>query len=175
MRQLKRTHAGILTLFVVVTILGITTLARTEMTNRLANTNTKPDVKLTITAIAIRDGKEVFLNEKSVVNPGDILKWQLTSENKGTGPALQYRAVGEVPKGTSLIAGSVQAERAIITYSIDGGKTFSAQPIIEERQSDGTIKRVSAPISMYTEVCYEWSDPLPANSQVSAFYNVSVK
>jgi hypothetical protein len=64
---------------------------------------------------------------------------------------------------------------AAVSYSIDGGKNFAAQPTIEEKQADGTTKRVAAPASLYTQVRYEWSDPLAAGSTLSASYKVRVK
>ncbi|MDT5261558.1 MAG: hypothetical protein QOC61_562, partial [Acidobacteriota bacterium] len=59
--------------------------------------------------------------------------------------------------------------------SIDGGQSFSTQPVVEERQADGSVKTVPAPVSMYTEVRYEWSDALAAGGKLSASYKVRVK
>ena len=70
---------------------------------------------------------------------------------------------------------SAKAEGAQTFYSIDGGKSFSAQPMIEEKQADGSVKRVPAPVSMYTEIRYEWSDPLAQGGKLSASYKVRVK
>ena len=96
--------------------------------------------------------------------------------NEGTGAARDYKAVGHIPAGTAFVAGSAAGENgSTVTYSIDGGKTFSTQPIVEERQPDGTVKRTPAPVSMYTEVRYEWSDALAAGGKLSASYKVRVK
>jgi hypothetical protein len=62
-----------------------------------------------------------------------------------------------------------------VTYSIDGGKSFAAQPVIEEKQADGTKKTIPAPASMYTQVRYDWNDPLAAGATLSASYKVRVK
>ena len=37
------------------------------------------------------------------------------------------------------------------------------------------MKTVPAPVSMYTEVRYEWSDALAAGGKLSASYKVRVK
>jgi len=77
---------------------------------------------------------------------------------------------------TYLVVGSATAEYgASVSYSIDGGKNFAAQPMIEEKQADGTTKPVPAPASMYTQVRYEWSDPLAAGATLSASYKVRVR
>src|SRR5829696_6642800 len=107
---------------------------------------------------------------------GAILDWQIVSSNEGTGAARDYKAVGHIPAGTVLVAGSAAAESgSTVTYSIDGGKTFSTQPVVEERQPDGAVKKVPAPVSMYTEVRYEWSDALAPGGKLSASYKVRVR
>jgi len=62
-----------------------------------------------------------------------------------------------------------------VTYSIDNGKSFSAQPTIEEKQPDGSTKKVPAPATMYTQLRYEWADPLVQGGKVSASYKVRLK
>jgi len=110
------------------------------------------------------------------VNPSEILDWTITSENAGNGPAHDYKAVGQIPKVTVLVAGSTTADgSASVVYSIDNGKTFSEQPTIEEKQPDGSVKQVPAPVSMYTQLRYEWTDPLASGAKLQASYKVRVK
>jgi len=135
----------------------------------------RPEVKVQLAGSIVRDSARVALEKTTVVNPGDILDWTLTSENGGNAPALNYKAVGHVPRGTEFIAGSAKADGAATVYSIDGGKSYSPQPTIEQKQPDGTMKRVPAPVSMYTEVRYEWADPLAQGGKLSASYQVRVK
>lgn len=136
----------------------------------------RPEVKVQLSGSVVREGKPVSLDHVENVKPGEVLDWQIVSSNEGTADAHDYKAVGHVPAGTAFVAGSAAAENgSSVTYSIDGGKTFSTQPIIEEKQPDGTVKRVPAPASMYTEVRYEWSDALAAGGRVMASYKVRVK
>ena len=136
----------------------------------------RPEVKVALSGVVEREGSTVALDKVGSVKPGEILSWQITSVNEGTGAAHDYKAVGDIPAGTSLIAGTAAGEHgSTVTYSIDGGKTFSTQPIVEERQADGTVKRVPAPVSMYTQVRYEWNDDLATGGSLSATYKVRVK
>ncbi|HEY0080344.1 MAG TPA: hypothetical protein VGB73_17170 [Pyrinomonadaceae bacterium] len=136
----------------------------------------RPEVKITLAGSVEREGQSLTLDKVEAVRPGEVLQWNMLSVNEGEGAAREYKAVGHIPKGTSFVAGSAVGEgSSTVTYSIDGGKTFSTQPIIEEKQPDGTIKRVPAPVSMYTEVRYEWTDSLAAGGKVSASYKVRVK
>ncbi len=136
----------------------------------------RPEVKISLAGLVERDQGGVPVEKVAAVNPGETLSWTITSQNDGAGAARDYKTVGQIPRGTEFIKGSAQPENnAEVAYSIDGGKTFQSQPTIEEKQFDGTTKHVAAPVSMYTQVRYEWSDGLAANSKLSASYRVRVK
>ena len=136
---------------------------------------TRPDVKIQLAAAVERDSALVPLDNKTVVNPGEILDWTITSENSGNAAAQKYHAIGHIPQGTIFVKDSAKADGAQTVYSIDNGKSFSAQPMIEVKQADGSVKQVPAPVSMYTEIRYEWADPLAAGGKSSASYKVRVK
>lgn len=136
----------------------------------------RPEVKVILAGAVEREGAQVALEKVAAVQPGEILNWNITSLNEGTAAAREYKAVGHIPAGTGFVAGSAVGEGgSSVTYSIDGGKTYATQPIIEEKAADGSIKQVPAPVSMYTEVRYEWSDALAAGGKLSASYKVRVK
>ncbi|MCA1594466.1 MAG: hypothetical protein LC754_17935 [Acidobacteria bacterium] len=136
----------------------------------------RPEVKVMLSGAVEREGAQVALDKVAAVQPGEILNWNITSLNEGTAAAREYKTVGHVPAGTQFVAGSAQAENGSnVTYSIDGGKTYSTQPIVEEKQADGSVRQIPAPVSMYTEVRYEWSDALAAGGKLSASYKVRVK
>jgi uncharacterized repeat protein (TIGR01451 family) len=135
----------------------------------------RPEVKMQLSAAVERDSALVALDKTTVVNPGEILDWTITSENSGNAAALEYKTVGHIPPGTTFVADSAKADGAKAGYSIDNGKSWSAQPMIEVKQADGSIKRVPAPVAMYTEIRYEWADPLAQGGKLSASYKVRVK
>jgi uncharacterized repeat protein (TIGR01451 family) len=115
------------------------------------------------------------LDKSTVVNPGEIVNWTIDAENNGTAAALDFKTVGHIPRGTEFVAGSATADGAKTAFSIDGGKSYSPQPMTEEKQADGSTKRVPAPVSMYTEIRYEWADPLAPGGKLTASYKVRVK
>ena len=136
----------------------------------------RPEVKVSLSGSVARGDERLPLEKAATVTPGEVLDWTITSENDGSAPAHNYKAVGQIPKGTVLVAGSTTADgTASVSYSIDNGKSFSAEPTIEERQADGTVKQVPAPVSMYTQLRYEWSDPLAGGGKLQASYKVRVK
>jgi hypothetical protein len=174
MTRLKnRRGAAPLLALVVVALVGGGALAQRQL--RAAGGG-RPEVKVELSGSVERGGSRLALDKVEHVRPGEILDWQIVSSNEGAGAARDYKTVGHIPAGTALVAGSAEGEGgSTVTYSIDGGKTFSTQPVVEERQADGTVKRVPAPVSMYTEVRYEWSDALAAGGKLSASYKVRVR
>jgi uncharacterized repeat protein (TIGR01451 family) len=136
----------------------------------------RPEVKVLLSGAVERNASRLPVEKISSVLPGETLDWTITSQNEGTAPAHDYKTVGQIPKGTTFVAGSATADGAAsVTYSIDNGQTFAAQPTVEEKQTDGSTKRVPAPVSMYTQVRYEWSDPLADGGKLEASYKVRVK
>ncbi|HEX8143457.1 MAG TPA: hypothetical protein VF553_12725 [Pyrinomonadaceae bacterium] len=136
----------------------------------------RPEVKVLLTGAVERGGETVPVEKAQSVNPGEILRWTIASANDGNAPAREYRAIGQIPGGTTLVAGSATADgTATVVYSIDNGKTYSATPMVEEKQADGSVKLVPAPVSMYTQIRYEWADPLAGGSRLNASYKVRVK
>jgi len=136
----------------------------------------KPEVKVQISGTVQRDNQTISLEKADAVKSGEILDWKINSVNEGNASAQNYRVVGRIPAGTVFVNGSVRAADAPqVSYSIDGGTSFSAQPLIDEKQADGSIKKVPAPISMYSQIKFDWAKDLPAQSQLAAAYRVRVK
>ena len=135
----------------------------------------RPEIKVALLGTVARDNEQVALDKAEAVRPGELLTWTIISQNEGTAAAHDYNTVGQIPQGTTFVAGSAAAPGTTVTYSIDSGKTYSAKPTIAERQPDGSVKQVAAPVSMYTQVRYEWADPLAANAELTAAYKVRVR
>ena len=132
-----------------------------------------PAVKVTLSGVVERDDTKVPVEKAALVKSGEILDWTITSVNEGNAPASDYKAVGKIPAGTQFVAGSAKADGSVaVTFSLDNGKSFSATPLVNERQADGSIKKVPAPVSMYQQVRYEWSAPLNEGDKLNASYKV---
>lgn len=149
---------------------GVVAVAQRKfMALRLA----RPDVKVHLSGSIERDRVRFPVQDVKLVKSGEVIDWIIASVNEGNAPAHDYKVIGAIPPGMQLVAGSVSADRSVsVTYSIDHGKSFSSQPVIEEKQADGSIKRVPAPVSMYTQIRYEWVDPLNQGAKLNASYKV---
>jgi uncharacterized repeat protein (TIGR01451 family) len=136
----------------------------------------RPEIKVALSGSVHRGQADLPIEKAEAVGSGEVVNWSIVSNNVGNGAAHDYKTVGQIPKGTSFVEGSARADgRVALTYSIDGGKSFTAQPMIAEKQPDGSMKQVPAPVSMYTQVRYEWADPLAADGKLTASYQVRVK
>jgi len=141
-----------------------------------AYAQTRPAVKVALSGMIERGSKESPLSEAGSVRPGEMLRWTILSRNEGQAPAINYQTSAPIPKGTVYVPGSASGESTPqITYSIDGGRAYSAQPMIPEKQPDGTTKMVPAPPTMYTHVRFQWGSPLGASNTVKAYYSTRVK
>ena len=135
----------------------------------------RPVVKVMLSGAVERDNTQVPVEKAALVQSGEILNWTITSVNEGNAPANEYNAVGKVPAGTSFVAGSASADgSAAVAFSIDNGKSFSPKPMVDERQADGSVKKVPAPVSMYKQIRYSWTAPLNEGEKFNASYKVRV-
>ena len=149
--------------------------ANNETVSRALNI-IRPEVKVNISAVVKRNEKYVAADKVEAVKSGEVLIWRIDSVNEGNAAANNYQVVGRIPEGTSFVPGSAEsANEAAVTYSIDNGKEFSAKPMIEETQADGSVKKVPAPASTFTHLKFESSDPLAVNGKLGSTYRVRVK
>jgi uncharacterized repeat protein (TIGR01451 family) len=109
------------------------------------------------------------------VQPGDVLRYTLTSENAGDKPASQLVLTQPVPAQTKYVLGSAVANGAKLTYSIDAGKSFVAQPTIQVKLADGKIVEKPAPAEMYSHVRWDYSESVKPAAAVRSVYEVAVK
>ena len=156
-------------------ILLVATGAGIAQRNYMLANAARPEVKVSLVGSVERDAKVMTLDKATAVRPGEVLTWTVDAENVGNAPALKYRVVTHVPRGTEYVKDSAAVEGADARYSIDGGKSFSPQPMIEQKQADGSIKLTPAPLSLYTSISYEWANPLAQGARVTASYKVRVK
>jgi uncharacterized repeat protein (TIGR01451 family) len=174
---MKRSSKNRATAFVITCALlivgGAAVFARTGAARMFIS---RPEIKVALSGSVHRGQADLPIEKAEAVGSGEVVSWSIVSNNVGNGVAHDYRTVGQIPKGTSFVEGSAQADgRPVVTYSIDGGKTFTASPMIAEKQADGSMKQVAAPVSMYTQVRYEWADPLAVGGKLTASYQVRVK
>lgn len=126
-----------------------------SLRNGVAVQSGSPAMKINLSGTIARSSGNVAIEKAGSVNPGEVINYTITSNNEGSGSARDYKTIGPIPARTIYVDGSAKAEGASAVYSIDRGKSYLSKPMIEERQLDGTVKKVAAPMSMYTHVRFE--------------------
>lgn len=124
-------------------------------------------------------GKEVVtwkaLDEKIVVKPADVIRFTVTGKNEGNKAASNLAFTQKIAQGTVYSLNSATASGATITYSIDQGKTFVANPTIKVTLANGKIEERPAPAEAYTHVRWNFAQELEPNSSVQAAYLAKVR
>ena len=115
------------------------------------------------------------MGDKASVVPGDVLRYELTSENAGEKPATNLVVTQPVPAQTTYVLESAKANGAELTFSIDGGETFVAEPLVEVTLPDGAVELQPAPAEAYTHIRWDYSESLEPLAAVKAVYEVSIK
>lgn len=109
------------------------------------------------------------------VQPGDVLRYTLSSKNAGEKPAKDLVLTQPVPAKTTFVLDSARANGAKLTFSIDGGKTFVQKPMVTVKLADGKEELRPAPAEVYTHVRWDYSESLAPMAAVNATYEVTVQ
>ena len=105
--------------------------------------------KKTIAMVPAADAKVV---------PGMDVVFTTTYKNTGTKPAEKVVIINPVPEHMVYEAGSAGGEGTKATFSVDGGKTFSAPEKLRIKEKDG--KERLAKTSDYTHIRWEALKPV---------------
>lgn len=145
----------------------------------------QPEVKLVMSAdkqVSVTDANGQTkldwqkLEGEAVVQPGDVLRYVVASENEGEMSANNLVITQPIAKDMTYKLGSAQGNKtATITYSIDGGETFAAEPKVEVILADGSKEMQAAPAEAYTNVKWDFSEALDAQEVISVSHEVVVK
>lgn len=131
--------------------------------------------------VAVRDGqgKEQVswetLNADAPVQPGDIIRYVQSLNASRQRQVKNLVLTQPIPPRTVYILNSAAGAGTVtITYSTDRGKTYSASPEIEVRQTDGRVVRQPAAAANYTHIRWKFSE-VTAPAERIATFQVAVK
>lgn len=136
------------------------TLASCVLTGAVqAQAQTLPSPKaLVVTAdnLSAAEAQGARAGDPNVLRPGDVVRYRLTFTNTTPDSVRNVQFNDPVPVGLRYVAGSAKADRpdVLVEFSIDGGRTYSILPEIEEMVNGQKVRRPAAPES-YTHV--RWS------------------
>jgi len=112
--------------------------------------------------------------DRSMARPGDLLAYSLAFTNTTSGTVNNVRFVDPLPKGLVYKSASARADKPVrIEYSIDGGKSYTARPMIAVVEQGRQVEK-PAPVQSYTHIRWTVSGPLAAGAQVTAGFQAEV-
>ena len=106
-----------------------------------------------------------------------MVEYTLNYRNEGDSPASGVDLVGPVPSGTVYLDKTASNIEGLETrFSIDGGKTFHAAPVMYEVvRKDGTVEMRAATPDMITHIRWSVDGFFNAGQEVTVSYRVQVK
>jgi uncharacterized repeat protein (TIGR01451 family) len=99
--------------------------------------------------------------------PGDIIVYSVTASNVSDRPVNKLRIDQKIRPGTVYVAKSATPiSNASLMFSIDGGKSFSPEPILNKKP---------APASAYTNIRWSFIGSVAPKSKSNVSYEVEVR
>ncbi len=152
----------------------------------MAQNSQKPSVQLRLEVakkiIQQVDGKQKIswqsLQDKGIVQPGDVLRYTVTGINNGKTAVKNLNINQPIPKGMIYVlnSASIEGDKGVkIIYSIDGGRSFVENPTVKVSLANGKVETRPAPASAYTHIRWKIDSEFPANAVVKGIYQVAVK
>jgi len=136
-----------------------------------------PSVALKLTGVVLQtvDGKiQRTPLDGLALKPGDDIEYDVIASNTGSSAALKLVPMARIPAGTAYIAGTAKGVDASVQFSIDGGKSWSAIPMVTVNTPTGPVRKKADP-STYTTVRFARSGALAAGAKAQYSYEVRVK
>jgi uncharacterized repeat protein (TIGR01451 family) len=105
---------------------------------------------------------------------GDRIRWELSAANGGDSPALGLTPVDKIQPGFVYVPGSAAAAGARAEYSLDQGKTWSANPTYVLQTPTGPQVRKAEP-ARYTAIRWIGTAALKPGTTARYTYEVTVR
>jgi len=110
----------------------------------------------------------------SMARPGDVLGYSLAFTNTTRSTVNNVQFVDPLPQGLVYQTGSARADKPVrIEYSIDGGKSYAARPMIAVMEEGRRVEK-PAPAKSYSHIRWTVSGPLAPSAQVTAGFQAEV-
>ena len=110
---------------------------------------------ITATNLTATDARQpgAVRRDRDAVLPGDIIRYQLRFTNTTKRAVREVVFTDPVPAGLQFVAapGAPKRDDVAVTYSIDGGRSYSPVPVVETMVDGKRVTRPAAPAS-YTHV-----------------------
>jgi uncharacterized repeat protein (TIGR01451 family) len=130
---------------------------------------------LSVAALNTTAAAETGHPARTVARPNDVLRYTLTFTNPTARPLANVELKNPVPAGVHYVGGSTHASRADarVEFSIDGGRTWSAQPMETVLVNGQPVTR-AVPAERYTHVRWTVGGSVAPKATVTADFEARV-
>jgi uncharacterized repeat protein (TIGR01451 family) len=141
----------------------------------------KPVVQLKLQgAVVERDaagtGEKLVPLAEAELRPGETIRYDIVATNAGSDSANRLIPTSRVPAGTEYEAGSASLSGAVrIEFSLDGGKTWAAKPLVSVKTASGAVVERPADPSQFTMLRWISEKALGPKQSVTYTYEVRIK
>jgi uncharacterized repeat protein (TIGR01451 family) len=143
------------------------------------NNQNKPRIALNLSSDkkVVQADRTVWqsLPSNATVKPGDFVRYNLVGKNQGNSAAKKLVVTQPIPQGTVYVLNSATDRDPKVTFSIDGGKTFVANPTIEVQLANGQVETRPAPAERYAYIRWDFDRAIAPQATVAASYEVEVR
>ncbi len=116
--------------------------------------------------------KTIELKPAEVMVPGDTVLYTSTFTNISNESVSNIVVSNPIPKNTQYIIFSAKGEATVVTFSIDGGKTFAAASQLTVVKENG--QKQAAKPSDYTDIRWVYQGDLASGSASSVSFQVKI-
>jgi uncharacterized repeat protein (TIGR01451 family) len=122
--------------------------------------------------VEVRDGVAVVGRPSASARPGQRLRYTIVAVNTGDRAAAKLVPTTKIPQGETYVAGSAGAAAE---FSVDGGATWSPDPIVRVTNPGGAVTTRRALPAEYNAIRWIVPAPLAPGSKASFAYDVIVE
>lgn len=137
--------------------------------------------EITLTTVVETEITEVNAQGKKInrrtpaasVIPGSEVIYTITAKNTGTEPAENILVTNPIPAQTVYVDGSAYGAGSVITFSVDGGKSYALPDQLKVKDKSGKSRAATA--EDYTHVRWHLQFSLKPGEEAPVWYRVRVK
>lgn len=161
----------VLTVLITLTVMAMPSLA---ISAPKVNISSKAEVEVkVINAKGEVEIKRIKASEADVV-PGDIVIFTTEFSNDGdaaTDPGLVL--TNHISGHMAYVGGSAVGKETVITFSVDGGKSYDVPARLRVKDKDGTMRKALP--EEYTHIRWTIADPLKPSGEGRVGFRAKVK
>jgi uncharacterized repeat protein (TIGR01451 family) len=115
------------------------------------------------------------LTKDTTVQKGTSLRLQFVVKNISDRASENLVVTRPIPQGTNYLIGTATQSDAALTYSIDGGNTFTANPLVQVALPDGRTEMHPVSANAYSHLRWTFAKSIAPKQVLEFTYDVIIR